>query len=204
MPKCQTGVKFGHFIPIFLAHLSWKVKWAFMIACRPSSVCPPVRKLFTLSSSSPEQQGQFQQNLEQSIDSFLLKWKARPFFKGRYYEIAKIFWQNLKLFSSRTTGPVSAKLGTSIHGWRESKFYQMRGHVLFQGEINMKFQKIHWRNLKIFSSRTTGPISTKLGTKRPSMKGTDCFTTIEHSNLKKEIIAFSAPNQRYNITIAFL
>ena len=24
----------------FLAHLSWKLKWAFLITCRPSSVCP--------------------------------------------------------------------------------------------------------------------------------------------------------------------
>ena len=24
---------------LFLAHLSWKLKWAFLITCRPSSVC---------------------------------------------------------------------------------------------------------------------------------------------------------------------
>ena len=27
----------------FLAHLSWKLKWAFLITCRPASVCPSVR-----------------------------------------------------------------------------------------------------------------------------------------------------------------
>ena len=26
----------------FLAHLSWKLKWAFLITCRPASVCPSV------------------------------------------------------------------------------------------------------------------------------------------------------------------
>ena len=59
----------------FLAHLSWKLKWAFLITCRPSSVCPSicpsvclsVCKLFTFSSSSPEPLGQFQPNLAQSI-----------------------------------------------------------------------------------------------------------------------------------------
>ena len=27
---------------LFLAHLSWKLKWAFLITCRPASVCPSV------------------------------------------------------------------------------------------------------------------------------------------------------------------
>ena len=31
-----------HFIVLFLAHLSWKLKWAFLITCRPASVCPSV------------------------------------------------------------------------------------------------------------------------------------------------------------------
>ena len=67
----------------FLAHLSWKLKWAFLITCRPSSVClsvrPPVRpsvcKLFTFSSSSPEPLGQFQPILAQSI----LGWRGFKF-----------------------------------------------------------------------------------------------------------------------------
>ena len=37
---------------------------------------------------------------------------------------------------------------------------------------NYEIVKIHWRNLKIFLSRTTGPISTQLGTKHPCVKGT--------------------------------
>ena len=39
----------------------------------------------------------------------------------------------------------------------------MKGPALFQGEII--------KNEKIFSSRTTGPISTKHGTKHPWVKG---------------------------------
>ena len=58
-------------IHAFLARLSWKLKWAFLITFRPSSVClsvrPSVCKLFTFSSSSPEPLVQFQPNLAQSI-----------------------------------------------------------------------------------------------------------------------------------------
>ena len=31
------------YIVSFFTHLSWKLKWAFLITCRPSSVCPSVR-----------------------------------------------------------------------------------------------------------------------------------------------------------------
>ena len=47
----------------------------------------------------------------------------------------------------------------------------MKGPALFQGEIVMNWQKYIDEILKIFLSRTTGPISTKLGTKHPWMKG---------------------------------
>ena len=47
----------------------------------------------------------------------------------------------------------------------------MKDHTLFQGEISVKLRVIHWQNLKIFFSRTTGSISTKLCTKQPWVKG---------------------------------
>ena len=59
----------------FLAHLSWKLKWAFLITYCPSSVCLSVCKLFTFSSSSQELLGQFQPNLAQSI----LGWRGFKF-----------------------------------------------------------------------------------------------------------------------------
>ena len=43
----------------------------------------------------------------------------------------------------------------------------MKGHALFQGEIIIKKGKFIDEILKIFFSRTTGRISTKLGTKYP-------------------------------------
>ena len=55
----------------FLAHLSWKLKWVFLIncclACVHLSVCLSVCKFFIFSSSSPQLPRQFQPNLEQSI-----------------------------------------------------------------------------------------------------------------------------------------
>ena len=62
--------------------------------------------------------------------------------------------------------------------------FSNEGPCILQGEIISKFRnyideinnnnkivKIHWQNLENFFSRTTGPISTKLGTKYPWVKG---------------------------------
>ena len=144
--------------------------------------------------------------------------------------MAKIHWRNLKIFFSRTTGPISTKLGTK-HPWvkgiqvcsNEGPLPFPRGDTCNYEEVNgsamlfikgdiHKIAKIHWRNLKIFSSRTTGPISTKLGTKHPWVKGIQNYLNegprpfprgnnyeiakihwqnfIEHSILKKKIMVF--------------
>ena len=49
-------------------------------------------------------------------DSSLFSEGLRPFPRGDNYEIVKIHWQNLKIFFSRTAGPISTKLGTN-HLW---------------------------------------------------------------------------------------
>ena len=83
----------------------------------------------------------------------------RPFPRGDNYEIAKIHWRNnLKIFFSRTTEPIS------------TKFLQMKGLALFQGEIITKWWK-HIDQIKKKFSRTTEPISTKPGTMHPWVKG---------------------------------
>ena len=72
-------------------------------------------------------------------DSFSSNEGPQPFPKGDNYEIAKIHWRNFKkIFFSRSTGPISTKLGTYILGWRGFKFVQMKGPSLFQGEIITK------------------------------------------------------------------
>ena len=50
---------------------------------------------------------------------------------------------------------------------------------------NYEIAKLHWKNLKIFWWRTTGPISTKLGTMHPLMKGTQVCSNEEPLNSHK-------------------
>ena len=78
-------------------------------------------------------------------------------------------------FSPEPLGQFQPNLAQSILGWRGFKFVQMNGHALFQGEIITKYRKTHWQNLKIFF-RTTGPISTKLGTRHSWVKGNPVCT----------------------------
>ena len=59
-----------------------------------------------------------------------------------------------------------------------------------------------YSNLKFFFPRTTGPISTKLGTKHSLVKRTQAFTKKDCSVIRKEMIVFSSPNQCYDIIIA--
>ena len=85
--------------------------------------------------------------------------------RGDNYEIAKIKQQNSKIFFSWTTGPISIKLGTN-HSWVVGiQVCSNKGLCRFPTGDSYEILKIHWQNLKIFSSTTIGPISTKLGTK---------------------------------------
>ena len=82
--------------------------------------------------------------------------------------------RKLFTFSYSSPGPLGQlqpNLSQCILGWRRFKFVQMKGPALFQGEIITQIVKIHWWNLKIFFSRTTVLILTKLGTKHPWVKG---------------------------------
>ena len=64
IPDVNVGTCILKWRLLFLAHLSWKIKWVFLIAVvRRLSVC----KLFLFSTSSPEPLGQFQPNLAQSL-----------------------------------------------------------------------------------------------------------------------------------------
>ena len=76
--------------------------WALLIACRPSSVCPSTK----LDTKHPWVMG-----IQVCSNE-----GPRPFPTGDNYEIAEIHRRNLKFFFSRTTGPISNKLGTK-HPW---------------------------------------------------------------------------------------
>ena len=93
-----------------------------------------------------------------------------PFPRYDNYEIVKIHWRNLKIFFFRTTWPISTNFSTK-HPWVNGiQVCSNGGPRPFPRGVNYEIVKIHWRNLKIFS-RTFGPISTKLGTKHPYVKG---------------------------------
>ena len=110
----------------FLAHLSWKLKWAFLITRCPSSVCLSVRL---------------------SVNFHIFD------------------------FFSRTTGPILTKLGTN-HPWGEGiQVCSNEGQDPSSRGDNGKRVKIHRDLLKIFFSRTSRPISIKLDTNHPGVKG---------------------------------
>ena len=78
----------------FVAHLSWKLKWAFLIAFRPSSVCLSVCLSVRLSVNFSyfrlllkNHWANFNQTWHKASlgdgDSNLFKWRATPFSKGR-------------------------------------------------------------------------------------------------------------------------
>jgi hypothetical protein len=75
-----------------------------------------------------------------------------------------------KASSSELTGQIQSNLGQTILESRKFKFVQIKGQVLFKGEI-IKNVKIVWGHLKIFFSRTTGPILTRLDTNHSWVKG---------------------------------
>jgi hypothetical protein len=74
-----------------LAHLSWKLKWAILIARCPLSVCPSVRlsvcKLLHFRLLLQNHWANFNQTWNKSSlgggDSKLFKWRGLPFSKGR-------------------------------------------------------------------------------------------------------------------------
>ena len=72
---------------------------------------------------------------------------------------------------SRTTGLISNKLGKN-HPWVVGiQDFSIEGPRPFPRRDNYKTANIYLKILKIFFSRTTRPISTKLGTKHPWVMG---------------------------------
>jgi hypothetical protein len=103
----------------FLAHLSSKLKWAFLIAFCLPSVCP----------------------------------------------------LNIYIFDFfRTAGPILTRLGTKLPWAKGIQNCTNEGPPPSSRGDNSKRVKIHWKLLKIFSW-TSRPISIKLGTNHPSVKG---------------------------------
>ena len=128
------------------------------------------------STSYPEPLDKFQPNLAQSI----LGWRGFKFvqmkdptlFQGEIITKKQKYIDKIKkILFSRTIEPITIKLGTK-HPW--VKWIQVcskEGPHPFPRGDNYEIVKIHYRNLKILVSKTTGSISTKIGTKHPWVKG---------------------------------
>ena len=94
----------------FLAHLSWKLKWAFLIACRSSSVCPSVRpsvclsvRLLTFHIFNFFSRTTGPISSLGGRESSLFKWRATPF--SICSEIEKFYSKYIKIFFSITAWP---------------------------------------------------------------------------------------------------
>ena len=74
--------------------------------------------------------------------------EPRPFPRSDDYEIAKVHWWVWKIFFSRTTGPISSKLGTN-HFWVKGiQVFTNEGPRCFSRGDNYEIVKIHWHLLQ--------------------------------------------------------
>jgi hypothetical protein len=103
-------------------------------------------------------------------------------------------WGHLRIFSSRTTGPILTRFGTN-HLWRERiQVFLKEGDSPFPRGGNSERVKIHRKFLKIFFSRTSRLKSIKRGTNYPLVKRNQVSSNkrpgpfqrgINHRNVRK-------------------
>ena len=119
------------------------------------------------SFSSPKLHGQIQSNMSEGVSIFFSE-GPHPFPRGDNSENTMT---KLKIFS-RTTGPISAELGTkhlSMNGTQV--FIKMEKHAPFQEEIITEYiDKQNYKNLGEIQNWISTLISTKLGTTHPCVK----------------------------------
>ena len=135
---------------MFLAHLSWRLKWAFVIKICPLSVVLVIVNFSHFHPLLQNHRANFNQTWHKASlgegNSSLFKEGPRPFPRGDNYEIVKIHWRNLKIFFSRTTEPISTKLGTK-HPWVKGiQVCSNEGPRPFTRGDNYEIVIIHWRN----------------------------------------------------------
>jgi hypothetical protein len=62
------------------------------------------------------------------------KWPG-PLQRGDNHKNVKLGWGHLKIFFTRTTGPILTRLGTNRPWMKGLKFVQRKRIALFQGEV---------------------------------------------------------------------
>jgi hypothetical protein len=158
---------------MFLAHQSWKLKWAILIAGGRSSVRPSIRL-----SVRPSVNFYNFDFLSRTTGPILTRlWGEEfqvssnegdcPFPRGDNNESVKIHWKFLKIFFSRTSCPNSMQLSTNYPWVKGIQLCSNEGPGPLQRGDNCKNVKMGCGHLKIFFSRTTGPILIWLGTNHP-------------------------------------
>ena len=136
-------------LPVFfLAHLSTRLMFSdhkLSIVCL---CCCSCRKLFTFSSSSPEQREPISNKLSTNhpwvMGIQVCSNEGQSLFvRGDNYEMAKNTLTNLIIFFSRTTGPISTKLGKG-HPWVMGiQVCSNEGPLRFPRGDNYEIAKIH-------------------------------------------------------------
>ena len=109
----------------------------------------------------------------------------RPFPRADNYEIAKIHWQNLKIFFSKTTWPFSTKLVTMRPWVKGIEVCLNEGPNPFPRGYNYEIAKIHWRILKNLILQNFWAYFHHFGTKHLGWRGFKCFLTEEPLNSQK-------------------
>ena len=96
--------------------------------------------------------------------------EPNPFSRGDNFKIVKIHWMLWKIWWPRTSKPISSRLG-SKHLWLKGIWFcSDEGSCPSQRGYICEIVKICWQFVKIFFSRTIGPMITKLSTKHPGVK----------------------------------
>ena len=108
--------------------------------------------------------------------------------RGDNREIIKINWQLLKIFFSRTSGPISPKLG-SEHLWVKGiQVYSNEGSRPSQRGDNCEIVKIHSKLLKIFFPEPLIQLQPNLAQSILWWRGFKFIQMKGHTLLKEEII----------------
>ena len=129
----------------FLAHLSRRLKWAFLIKICPLSVVVVVVVVVVVNFSHfhlllQNHWANFNKTWHKASlgkgDSSLFKWRTPPFPKVRYLRNSENTLTKFKKSSSpEPLAQFQPNLAQSILVWRGYKFVQMKSNALFQGEI---------------------------------------------------------------------
>jgi hypothetical protein len=144
------------YFSLFLAHLSWKLKWAFLIDRCPASGCPFVCKLLHFRLLLQNYWANFNQTWHKSSlgrgdSSFVKKKGDSPSPRRDNSKRLKTHWKFLKIFFSRTCRPNSIKLGTNYPWMKGNQVCSNKEPCLLQRGDNRKNGVVSFKNLLLQS-----------------------------------------------------